>query len=197
MDIVQSATVKAKGALDLGSNTDYDTILAQLITSVSKAFERLAGWGVEKKARAEYHDTDSNTMRIRVHGWPIDSGEDVAIYYDPTWNFESETEVDSSYYNINYDTGEIHFLPGLFSGYYQRVLKITYTGGGAATASAFEGAYEDVARAVIEQIAFEFNRMKDISDQSTRVGDMTVSKRDPKYLPLFAQTVAAYQRRII
>jgi hypothetical protein len=202
--LIELSTLKEEGALNLGTETKYDTILNALIESVSAEFEDLTGWGVWQEARTEYFDSTNNLRRIRLRGWPVDSGTDVDIFYDSTWTFDSDSELSETYYDVDYNTGWIYFSDSTFmSGHQPRALKITYKGGGAVETSPDSGEefwtlYPDAARGIMEEVVHRYKLLPNINRSTVWVQNMRAeSERPLGHTPAYKQAIAKYRRVLV
>jgi len=142
--------------MDEGFITENSRILDSIITAVSGAVETHMGRYVESTERTAYVDVLSPGQRkIMLRGYPISSIS--SLYEDSSRSFGSDSSVDSDLYELGTqgkNMGRVSFDYDLTVG--DGVLKVTYTGGMAASASAFISAYPSLALAVEKQVWFDW-----------------------------------------
>lgn len=135
-------------------DSSYDALLGNLITSTSAMVEKYLRRHAQATSRTEYYHVDPFCRAIFLRGVPITSI--TSVYNDSEREYGSSTLISSDDYGYVGRTGEVSFDYYLECG--TEAVKITYTGGMAATAAAFVDAYPDIAYATELQIAEDFRR---------------------------------------
>ncbi len=120
---------RVKTLLEVKGDT-LDTVLKQIIRSVSKAIENSALFDryIERKLRTEYFDTDYAQPIVSVKGVPIDEDTAPLIYHDTAREFATGTLIDAGNYYVQAARGIIKFDRYTLSEG-KGSLKIVYTGG--------------------------------------------------------------------
>lgn len=167
-----TTTARVKTLLDI-SGSGEDSVLAQIITTTSRAAEAFIGRHVEEKARTEYYDIESHQRSVALRGFGEGSTAITSINNDSGWDYASGTDVSSSDYTLDDRTGIVWFNFTLEYG--PRALKVVYTGGlGTSVADIITNGYEDLIGAVERQVVFDYKRRADpevagVSDPSGNV----------------------------
>jgi len=152
--------------------TNAEAVINNLIDLVSRrAMTDIMHRGVKSASRTEYFDIMQGQREIYVLGSPIDTSSTITIVSNsdqPRDYSDSDDEIDAKYYYPSNDgtsnnlhpanakMGRIYFETSLTAG--PQTLKVTYTGGMAATTTAFLTAYPDIAAAIDEQVADMYKR---------------------------------------
>jgi hypothetical protein len=134
--------------------TDSSRLLDILITSVSKRTEVLLNRHAEATSRTVYADISPAEQVIWVKGYPITSV--TSVIEDATRNFTGSA-VSTDDYDLTtqaMELGRIDFDFNLQEG--ASSVQIIYTGGMAASASAFITAFPDIAQGVEAQVYFNW-----------------------------------------
>lgn len=145
MNITTKANIKALIGKDDAAD---DVILTAIALAVSIRCENYMERLVETAARTEYFDIAEEQRLFLVKAFPVSACQ-VWNDYDRSWS----TELDSSVFTFLGDWGEVIVDQYTLVAGAKR-LKITYTGGMAATQSAIETAFPDLEMAARIQGAF-------------------------------------------
>lgn len=149
-------------------STTWNTWWANKIAAISKAVEEALGRWLKAEARTVYVDVDRGQRKVLLKGYPISAV--ASVYSDPSRDFGSGTEVDSSLYTFgNGDEGILSFDYALPAG--PKALKVTYTGGMATNADNLAADYGDLVDAVDQQLMYAF-KTKDTLGFSSVSGGM-------------------------
>ena len=153
------------GNQDTGTafTSDASAALAQLLTSVSAAVESLLDrYVLSGTVRTEYFDISPAQRVFSLRAYPVASI--TGAWFDTEQAFGTETALTSGtdFANPVLDDGGLFILKVALDTQSDfilpRALKVTYTGGMAATAAAFVTAYPDLAAAVDRQCIHEWKR---------------------------------------
>lgn len=188
------ALISSKGTAPDNAETEIAAVLA----SVSAAVETYLNRYTEATSRTEYLDVDPYQRVFRLRASPVSAVS--SVYFDEEQAFGSETAlVASDYYLPTLDaTGRLVMRFALNSGAdpIPRAVKVTYTGGMAASASAFVTAYPDIAGAVDVQTSHEWQRRNALGVTSVSYPDgTTASLSFDRWIPSVKQ-VLDYHRRV-
>ena len=178
------------------SNTDRDTWIDSRIEAWSQRFEKATGRTALKASKTEYFTVESNTgQSFGVKGIPVDTSATITIANDVDRSFASSSEISSDYWHMDGDTGVLVIDNWhLDTGY--KVLKVTYTGGMATTASNFISSFPDVSDAIAIQVAFEYESRNRLGQGSVTGADGSVSMFDPmEIVPPLKAAIKHYKRR--
>lgn len=145
--------------------------LAPLISRVSAQAERFMNRSVQTTSRTVQYDVRAGQLEFWLPAYPITSI--TSIYSDSLRSFGSETLVASTDYYYDATNGLLSFEAMPSSG--RGSLKITYTGGMAATAAAFVTAYPDIAEAVDQQVVFLWSRRRSVGLTSVSEANGSIS----------------------
>lgn len=129
----------------------------------------------------------SEVQRFPLRGYPVDTGEDFDVYYDPTRVFADSTKLQSTDYYLSNAGNTLYLLAGTDSTI--RGLKVAYTGGYTTTEETLtvdatdidyvliSGAPEDLKMACTVQTIFLFNKV-----QEGNIGVVGRDKHSPEYV---------------
>lgn len=153
------------------SKTDAsdDVILNAIALSISKRFEQFADRLTEIVAdRVRYFDIDEGQQLFILPAFPV-SACSVWNDEDRSWS----TQLDSTVFTFLGDWGELIVDDySLVAG--AKKLKVQYTGGMAASQSAFESAFPDLEMACRIQGAFMFDKRQKLGVAGESVAGGTV-----------------------
>lgn len=144
----------------LSTSDKYDSFLGQLITAMSLEAEKFMGRKTKEESQTDFFDIRKNTLRLKANGYPVNSGQDIKVYWDYLRAFAADTELDSERYFWDYENGVLFLKTYLAEGF--RIVKVTYTGGMATDTDDFISKYPDIANAVDEQVAMLFQRRDEL-----------------------------------
>lgn len=175
MDMTTLARVKAR--LENYTGTDDDTVLSEIITSVSSRAGVYLNRVVETAAQTEYHDLQTGREIIGLKGYPVSSSPAPTVTIDSSRAFTGDALSTTSYY-IEEATGLLFFESQQTAG--RGACKVTYTGGMAADTSAFITAYPEITQAVDNQVALEWKRRRHVGVTTTGsgTGSRTLATQD-------------------
>lgn len=174
------------------TSTDEDVILNAVVLGVSAEFENYMDRKIESTARTEYYDIQPGQKIFSVPGYPISAV--AGIWNDTERDFGSSTLIDSTSYTFLGTQGQIIIDDyTLMDG--AKALKITYTGGMAATQAALQTAYPDLEFAARVQSCFAFKKKDRIGISAESVAGASISV-DQKYelLPGVIAVLDKYKR---
>lgn len=191
IDLTTVTRVKQLLSMDTAL-TKHDAILNQLVDSVSGRVQSFLGLHTQSAVRTEVLDVEfDGQKRFHIPTYPITAF--TSLNYDPDGDFDSSTLVSSSDYRVNLARGII-VVELTFSEAYQ-ALQIVYEGGMAADTTAFVSAYPDIAGAVDQQIAYEFQRRSDLGMNAVSGQGGTVTQYPIKeFLPSVRAILSRYRR---
>lgn len=172
MDLTTAARVRA--LLEGGgiSQASLDTLITQAITEVSALVERLLDRQVLVAAVVETLDVEPLAGRFRLRAFPVTAWTDAR--HDVARAFGSDTVLPATAYAREDERGwlvldQYELTPG------PQVLRLSYTGGMAASTAAFISAYPDIAGAVDRQVASLVQRRHSLTAQAVNAGTMGAS----------------------
>lgn len=177
------------------SGQPSQTLVSQLITSVSYLVQQYLDRQVQSGSQTQYFDVDDGDQVFQLNAYPVSAV--ASVYYDYQQAWATATLLQSTTYaSPLYDpTGRMIFYspfqPGrkLFNA-----LKVSYTGGMAADTTSFVTAYPDVTQAVELQVAFLYQRRNDLGVQSISGDGGSVSMAPMELLPM-VRTILDNHRR--
>lgn len=201
MDLTTAERVRVlimAGAQATGTALLSDTSagLGQLITEVSAAAESYLDRNAESGvSRTEYFDVERGNTIFRLRAYPVASVTNIWLDYDQAFGTSTLLTTDD-YFNPVLDTRGLLVMkyPSFFRGYgdrWSRALKVTYTGGMAATAAAFITAFPDIAAAVEHQVIFRWKRRNDLGHLSVAGDAGTVTVAGVEWI---AESIAVLDR---
>lgn len=183
MDLTTTERVRTLlmgGGMDAGTALEASSLaaVAQILVSVSAAAESYLDRNVQSGvSRTEYFDVRCDRMVYPLRAYPVASI--TGVWYDTTQAFAAATALSSSYYfSPTLDDRGLLRLKSPLQPYYDMApaaLKITYTGGMAATTTAFVAAFPDLAAAVDRQVIYEWKRRNDMGSLSVSGDGGTVT----------------------
>lgn len=172
MDVCTLADVKKQ--LALGGDVSHDTLLADIIAAVGASIERHLDRGLARKERTEYFSITGTGCSVHVRAWPVSESPAPQAWSDYLRAFDTNTLVADDLYAFDPDQGLFVFdKTPIACGF--RTLKITYTGGLAATPEELKAAYPDISLAARMQCVFEFRRRDTAGQSAISIGGGNVS----------------------
>lgn len=195
MDLTTTARVASRvkpGQTTLGTNDDL--LVAQMITDVSGQVERYLDRYTLATSRTEYLDVAADQTAWRLKAYPVTAVS--SIIYDADQAFDAADEMDADDYDDpTLETTGILTIPGGAGPTARKALKVTYTGGMAASTAAFISAYPDIAMAVEMQVVWHYLRRLGIgtAGRSGDKGSDTLVAGTP-FIPEVKTTLDMYRR---
>ena len=188
---------KVKTLLEL-AETDWDGLINELIGAVSERCASYCNRDFENKSRVEYHDGGGRYLYLM--GLPV-AGSITSIYGSDTWEWASGDLINADDYFLH-ASGMVGYRYGAWP-YGPKALKVTYTGG---YGSFFEGegsppeGYnpppDGLEMAVRTQVAYDFNRRKDVGLESVSFPDGSIQKvNSGEFLPSVKAGLNRYRIR--
>jgi hypothetical protein len=202
MDLTTLTKVKALMELE---ETDWDSLLSDLIGSVSERCASYCNRDFESKSRVEYHDGGGQYLYLK--GLPVESI--TSVYGSDTWEWATSNLIPSTDYQL-LTAGMLGYRYGVWS-YGPKALKVTYVGGydpfyGVGSTSPddededpltiYTPIPDDLEMAVRSQVAYDFNRRKDIGLESISFPDGSIQKvTSGEFLPSVKAVLNRYRIR--
>ena len=188
---------KVKTLLEL-TETDWDGLINELIGAVSERCASYCNRDFENKSRVEYHDGGGRYLYLM--GLPV-VGSITSIYGSDTWEWASGDLINADDYFLH-ASGMVGYRYGAWP-YGPKALKVTYTGG---YGSFFEGegsppeGYnpppDGLEMAARTQVAYDFNRRKDVGLESVSFPDGSIQKvNSGEFLPSVKAVLNRYRIR--
>jgi len=169
------------------TDSNFDSLLTQILSHVSQAAERYLNRKLKKQERTEYFD--SGVGVVCLSAYPVDEESDLTV---KIWGSEKTKDVD---YYLYPDIGVIQFTSGTGSEY-PRKIEITYTGGYEESDGVIQ-VPDDIKHAVILQAAYEFLRRRDFGLSSVALPDGSISVSEPANLLPEVKRILDQHRRIL
>jgi len=180
------------------TETDWDGLINELIGAVSERCASYCNRDFENKSRVEYHDGGGRYLYLM--GLPV-VGSITSIYGSDTWEWASGDLINVDDYFLH-ASGMVGYRYGAWP-YGPKALKVTYTGG---YGSFFEGegsppeGYnpppDDLEMAARSQVAYDFNRRKDVGLESVSFPDGSIQKvNSGEFLPSVKAVLNRYRIR--
>jgi len=180
MDLTTLAQVKA---LLQVTETDWDALLEELIGAISQRAGTYCNRDFESKVRVEYHYGGGQYLYLK--GLPVISI--TSVYGSDTWEWGTDNLIPAADYQL-LEAGMLAYRYGNWP-YGPKTLKVTYTGGYAADAIP-----ADLEMAVRSQVAYDFNRRKDIGLESVSFPDGSIQKvNSGEFLPSVLAVLKRYR----
>lgn len=188
---------RVKTILQLGSETKYDTFLADAIKAISKRFEQYMARGITQGSRTEYFDVFEGRRVFGLVGYPVASVS--SVRNDDLHAFPASTELSTDVYTpstVNQSTSQdgllfvdrTELVPG------PRSLKVVYVGGMAPDASTFISYFPDLAEAADLQVAFIHKRRNTLPLAGVSVEGSSVTADPWELLPEVKDRLDRYRR---
>ena len=156
MDLTTTARVAAIIAPGQTLSAATTAALAQLITSVSAAAEVVMDRHAQSASRTEYLTVEPGQRRFSLRAWPVSAVSSVNYDLDNAWT-GTALSTDDYVSPVYSPTGELVIRYALLAREHEvdapSALRVIYTGGMAADATAFIAAFPDIAEAVNMQVA--------------------------------------------
>jgi len=194
MDLTTLAKVKA--LLEL-TETDWDSLINELIGAVSQRSASYCNRDFERKSRTEYHDGGGQYLYLK--GLPVAAIE--SIHGSDTWEWEAGNLIPAGDYQL-LSAGMVayRYCPWPY-GY--KALKVTYTGGYDAfyegegsPPEGYNPVPDDLEMAARTQVAYDFNRRKDVGLESVSFPDGSIQKvNSGEFLPSVKAVLDRYRIR--
>ena len=194
MDLTTLAKVKT--LLEL-TETDWDGLINELIGAVSERCASYCNRDFENKSRVEYQDGGGRYLYLR--GLPV-VGSITSIYGSNTWEWASGDLIDADYYFLQ-PSGMVGYRYGAWP-YGHKALKVTYTGGyfvfdaGPKPPAGYNPPPDGLEMAARTQVAYDFNRRKDVGLESVSFPDGSIQKvSSGEFLPSVKAVLNRYRIR--
>lgn len=147
----------------------FDSLMLAQIAAFSGAVEKMLGRYLQSSARTTYMDVNPGDKVFFLKGYPVSSAP--SVYEDSGREFAGSA-LDSSLYDVTQgalDEGRVEFdyQPAVGA----HALKVTYTGGLAATTAALITAAPALVHACERQIWFDWNQRGMIGLDGDAAGD--------------------------
>jgi hypothetical protein len=198
MDLTTLARVKELLQGDTAPDPEADSLLAWLITAVSKRAEAFCNREFEKKERVEFHDGGGRYLFLRA--LPV---VDIAsIKCSDTWDWAAASPLSVISYAFDAATGMVLYRGGDWP-YGEGAIRVNYTGGfdpfleeGTEPPEGYTPIPEDLQQAVCTQVAYEYRRRNDPGLQAVAFPDGSIQKMDVgEFLSSVKNTLLRYRRR--
>jgi len=187
---------KVKTLLEL-TETDWDGLINELIGAVSERCASYCNRDFENKSRVEYHDGGGRYLYLK--GLPV-VGSISSIYGSDTWEWASGDLIDADDYFLH-ASGMVGYRYGAWP-YGPKALKVTYTGGyfafysGDNPPAGYNPPPDDLEMAARTQVAYDFNRRKDVGLESVSFPDGSIQKvSSGEFLPSVKAVLNRYRMR--
>jgi hypothetical protein len=187
---------KVKTLLEL-TETDWDGLINELIGAVSERCASYCNRDFENKSRVEYHDGGGRYLYLM--GLPV-VGSITSIYGSDTWEWASGDLIGADYYFLH-AFGMVGYRYGAWP-YGPKALKVTYTGGyftfysGDKPPEGYNPPPDGLEMAARTQVAYDFNRRKDVGLESVSFPDGTIQKvSSGEFLPSVKAVLNRYRIR--
>jgi hypothetical protein len=188
---------KVKTLLEL-TETDWDGLINELIGAVSERCASYCNRDFENKSRVEYHDGGGRYLYLM--GLPV-VGSITSIYGSDTWEWASGDLINADDYFLH-ASGMVGYRYGAWP-YGPKALKVTYTGGYNAfyegegsPPEGYNPPPDDLEMAARTQVAYDFNRRKDIGLESVSFPDGSIQKvNSGEFLPSVKAVLDRYRIR--
>jgi len=178
-------TLAAVKALLEQTETDWDSLITEIIGAVSARCAAYCNRDFESKSRVEYHDGGGQYLYLK--NLPVASI--ASIYGSYTWEWASGDLIDAGDY-VLHSSGMVGYRYGAWP-YGPKTLKVTYTAGYAAIAVP-----DDLEMAARSQVAYDFGRRKDIGLESVSFPDGSIQKvNSGEFLPSVKAVLNRYRIR--
>ena len=194
MDLTTMAKVKA--LLEL-TETDWDGLIDELIVAVSERCASYCNRDFENRTRVEYHDGGGRYLYLS--GMPV-VGSISSIYGSDTWEWASGDLIGADDYFLH-ASGMVGYRYGAWP-YGSKALKVTYIGGystfstGGILPAGYNPPPDDLEMAARTQVAYDFNRRKDVGLESVSFPDGTIQKvSSGEFLPSVKAVLNWYRIR--
>jgi len=166
IDFTTLAKIKENLNLPATARADADSILAQMISSVSSVLENNMNRPVKTEARTERRAT-TMTGRFTLTGGPATSITSVKYTYSGIISRDGVT-LSASQYALGPSNDSV-VIPDYVGPY--GFIEVAYVGGMAADTAALQAAYPDLERACIMQVSHMWNRRLSMGKTSTTLGN--------------------------
>jgi len=167
LDVTTVARVKSFMQDEVEGTTSSDAVIQQMITALSSIFERKMNRLIRRQTYVDFPNVREGQRSLYLRAFPVTAITDVR--YDLQRDFGAETIQDAGNYDL-VDTDGILIMDRIALQEGVKLLKVTYTGGMAATTAAFISDYPDLAMAADMAVAFWMRRKRKIEASSTSSG---------------------------
>jgi hypothetical protein len=179
------------------TETDWDSLIEELIAAVSARAASYCNRDFEHKERVELHDGGGRYLYLK--GLPAASI--TSIYGSDTWEWDEGNLIPADHYQL-LGAGMVAYRFGVWP-YGPRALKVTYTAGyhqpvgeGEQPPDGYTPVPGDLEMAVRSQVAYDFRRRRDIGLESVSFPDGSIQKMSSgEFLPAVKQVLDRYRIR--
>lgn len=189
MQLAQLDSIKLRLSID-PDDVQYDAILSRMLDRTSQDAERMMNRTVLSAARTTTHDWLPGRMSISLAAYPVTTITDVRV--DESRVFGTDTIIDSTTYYVETASGLLYFDVDQPCG--RGIVRVSATGGMAATTSAFVAAYPDIADAVAERVCLLWQRRSEIGLTSVSGSQGSISRISDDWPSQSRATILAYRR---
>ena len=175
---------------------DWDGLITELIGAVSQRCASYCNRDFASRERVEYHDGGGQYLYLK--GLPVASI--TSIYGSDTWEWEAGNLIPAGDYQL-LSAGMVAYRYGAWP-YGPKALKVTYTGGydafytGATPPEGYNPPPDDLEMAARSQVAYDFNRRKDVGLESVSFPDGSIQKvNSGEFLPSVKAVLNRYRIR--
>lgn len=175
-------------------DTADDPVLAGLVPSITATAEKFLRRSIEKTERTVTLDWRCGRRRIMLPAYPVDPDADFEIRNDTWRQWGDDTIVDPSCYAVDYERGVVCFDMWLPQEGFQ-VLRVTWTGGMAATVEDLAAAYPDVVKAITLQVVHEYRRRTGLDITSLSMEGQSVGLAKEMGTLAYAEDLLSTERR--
>lgn len=169
MDLTTLARVARRIQANATSvGTDEDALLSQMITATSAAAAAYLDRVTIAASTVEYLDVEPGQMTWSLKAFPVSVLTEVAFDETQAWAASTALTATDDFADVTKDrSGLLHLKWAQIGGsnVTQKLygaLRVTYTGGMAATTAAFITAYPDISQAIEMQVVHDYNRKLDV-----------------------------------
>jgi len=194
MDLVSLADVKLRLNIDT-EQEENDSLLAYLITIASGEVEDFLNRAVEIDDFTEYFDVVGKNEQYSLKAYPVTALTNV--WNDPDWDYDSGTAISTDYIKTNDATGILYVSKYVLLDGFQ-ALKVSYSGGMAATAAAFKTAYPTLYDACVRHVCYLKQTAKHIgaTNVTSHSGNVSFARQE-QFLPDVKKILSKHQRRLL
>lgn len=171
--------------------TDYDDLIDLINSQVSANIEKYLNRKLKKQEYTEYFNIKIDKKYFNLKAYPIDLTEDFTVT-----QYDVEDTINSDYY-VWEDLGVVEYFTPRNHSNQPKPIKIVYTGGYEEVYSDSEYVLDvpdDLARACLLQVVFEFRSRRDLGLLSVTTPDGSISKsRSAELLPNVKKILDSYR----
>lgn len=178
MDMTTLSRVRALRGIQ-ATDTANDTVIEQIITSVSARASSRLRRHVEVASRIETYMGANGARVLLLRGVPVESIASLSV---------GDTALEADTYVLDQETGIVRFSAGVY-----RAVEIDYTGGMAADTADFVDRWPAIAGVIDSQVVYEFGRRAmPGGNVQTREGGATFAESGIDWLPIVRDVLDSY-----